>query len=108
MAQGDWTNTTGLRPGIFNITVDFQGKINHVGVGYDVVLPSGDVAKQTGSNPTLDAATLTLLQTCVDAMWAGVMANEGVTITVPLNPPPKPPPPPPGPGPLPPPPPPKP
>ena len=92
MAAGDWTNTTGLRPGIFNITVDYTGTINHVGVGYDVVLPSGAVAKQTGSNPALDAATLAALQACVNAMWIGVLANEGLTITVPNNPPPPPPP----------------
>ena len=91
----DWHPDTGLRPGIFNITVDYAGKIDHVGVGYDVVLPSGDLAKSTGSNPALDAATLASLQACVDAMWAGVLANEGLSITVPCNPPrPLPPPPP--------------
>lgn len=87
MALSDWHPDTGLRPGIINITVDHTGTIDHVGVGYDVVLPSGAVAQQTGSNPVLDAATLASLQVCVDAMWAGVLVNEGLSITIPRNPP---------------------
>ena len=81
MAHGDWHPDTAMRPGIFNITVDSDGQINHVGVGYDIVLASGAVAKQTGSNPDLAGAHLAALQVCVDAMWAGVLANEGISRT---------------------------
>lgn len=42
MPIGDWGPGTTLAPGIINITTDELGVIDHVGIGYHLVTPSGE------------------------------------------------------------------
>ena len=84
--QGDWHPDATLKPGIINITVDDTGKIDHVGIGYAVVLPSGQVATNKGwtwhSPPaeiTAPAPTIRSLQNVVDKLLAAATEAEGLS-----------------------------
>ena len=84
--QGDWHPDATLKPGIINITVDDTGKINHVGIGYEVVLPSGRVATSKGwtwHSPPAEikapAPTIRSLQNVVDKLLIAATEAEGLT-----------------------------
>lgn len=48
MATGDWAPDTKIEPTLVNVTFNADGAINHIGIGYRVILPSGDVVAERG------------------------------------------------------------
>lgn len=89
MAKGDWAPGTGLRLTQVNISFDPANptKIAYVGIGYEVILPSGDVAKYSGfawhspGNGQV-APGLPAVQAIVDQIVAAALAHEGVSTVV--------------------------
>lgn len=78
--HGDWAEGTGIRPTIINITVDGDGNVNHVGIGFDVVLPSGSHAQSSGHTYTnITGPERKAAQRVVDAIVADAMRAHGIT-----------------------------
>ena len=74
MAKGDWGPGARLEPLVVNITVDSEGVVMHVGVGYHLRLPSGRAHASGFSwdDHCPDA------QPFVDRLLAAAAAHEGV------------------------------
>lgn len=65
-------------PHIVNVTFDANGGPDHVGIGYRVVLPSGQVATASGFTWTPAPGQATALGAILQAMVKAAMDNEGV------------------------------
>ena len=90
MANGDYAAGTTLKPVLVNVTLDEHLQIDHVGIGYHLVLPSGRVhdGGYTWHSPRGDYAQgppehIAKLQAVMDELLRAAAEHEGVGLSNP-------------------------
>lgn len=85
MPAGDWGQGTKLRPIVINVTVDEGGQIDHVGIGYRIVTPSGREHNggftwhsPKGGYASAPAEHIDGLQRIVTALLRAAAEHEGI------------------------------
>src|SRR5215475_3962653 len=84
MAQGDYAPGTKIRPGLINIRLK-DGQLEHFGIAYQIVLPSGRVLTEhaytwhnEAEGRTIDPDHIEALNRALAACLADLIAEEGV------------------------------
>ena len=82
MATNEWAPGTTLRPKIVNVTFDEKGVVNHVGIGYLVVAPTGRPLLESGWTWTPPSGHGAALQSVMTALLKALELHEGIdTVT---------------------------
>jgi hypothetical protein len=85
--MSDWAPGTTLLPKLVNITFNaVTGAVNHVGIGYDIIGPSGAFLVSRGwtwdgGSPTSDLTTA--MNSVLQGLVGDLLAFEGVAIAGP-------------------------
>lgn len=88
MAAGDYGPGTCLEPIVLNVTVGPDGVVDHVGIGYHIVTPSGahHAGGWTWHSPKagVEASTSSTaaLQAVIDEILSAAAEREGVQLSV--------------------------
>lgn len=89
MGRGDYGHGAILRPIMVNITFDGSLQVDHVGIGYHVLLPSGRVHESgyTWHSPRGGLAVgpsehIGPLQDCMTALLKAAAEHEGIALRI--------------------------
>ena len=78
MADGDWHGDSRIRHSIVNIQLTKDGKVHHIGVGYEMVSPAGNILASRGWTWPISGKLRKRLEAILDEMNIAVVRHEGV------------------------------
>jgi hypothetical protein len=76
--NGDWHPDATLRPTLINIMVADDGHLTHVGMGFEVLSPKGNIIATRGWSWNVPPEHQGPLEDAIKALCADAVADEGL------------------------------